>query len=88
MTVVQFTPRAKRQSRVVAVLREMLAEAEAGQLDGFGACKRYVDGEEVIVLGGYFEANPAEALRACLNASVVLNQLRDAAEGGMAASSF
>jgi hypothetical protein len=88
MPVLQFTPRVKRRSTVVQVLKEMLAEAEAGKLDGFGACKRYMDGQEFIVVAGYFEANPAEALRACLDASIVLNNIRDAAEGGMAASSF
>jgi hypothetical protein len=79
MTVLQFAPRASRQSRVIEVLREMLVLAESGELDGFGACQRLRNGEESIVLAGYYEANPQEALRACLDASIILNRLNDEA---------
>lgn len=80
MSVLQFAPRPPRQSRVIEVLREMLAQAERGDLEGFGACKRGRDGAETIVLAGYYEANPDEALRACLDASIVLNRFNDEAQ--------
>lgn len=79
MSVLQFVPRASRHSKMVEALREMLALAESGDMEGFGACQRLRGGEESIIVAGYYEANPAEALRACLDASIVLNQLNDEA---------
>lgn len=86
MAVLQFVPRASRQSRMIGLLKEMLEQAESGDLDGLGACRHRPSGEETIVLAGYYEANPAEALRACLDASIILNQLNDEAQARTAAN--
>jgi hypothetical protein len=86
MTVLLFAPRASRQSKMIEVLKEMIAEVESGELEGFGACRRRRNGEENIVLAGYYDANPDEALRACLDASIILNRLNDEAQARSAAS--
>lgn len=78
--ILQLVPRAG-EGKTVEILRALLLQAEQGQLQGVGLCVRDANGVESLFLTGYFDLNPKEALRACLQASIVLNEMHDKTAG-------
>jgi hypothetical protein len=76
MVVLQFVQR-EQESSTVQTLRDLLTHADNDEIEGLALCYRDHMGQEEVVFTGYFKENISEALRACLQASVLLNKLNE-----------
>jgi hypothetical protein len=71
-----------RSRELVVLFKELMHRAERGELEASAVCiKPYGAGEKVIFTD-YYRRNGDEALKASLNLSMQLNQLRDNLRAG------
>lgn len=69
---------AYRSRENVAILRHMLARAEAGEcLEGLALCAKWEKKPEDILFSGLYRMSPAQAVNASMRISWRLTQLQD-----------
>lgn len=66
---------------IVALLKCMVAKAEAGEIVGVALCAKSSGGDEQAAFAGVYRAKPAEAVNATMRLSWKLTQAQDAIYG-------